>query len=101
MNFNCGKNVLYCSVEESFKNLLHLNPVADDIQNLISSFMSIDTFVEKFSWNPINGLDVKLLTDRPTDRQTDRPTDRPLSDKPYTSLVYCLGFVTLGPFHCA
>jgi len=43
------KNALSRNGEESFKKFLDADPEADDLQNLISSYLSTDTFVVKFS----------------------------------------------------
>jgi len=48
------KNALHCNVEESFKKCLDPDREAeDDFQNLISSSLSTDTSVVKFSWRSV------------------------------------------------
>jgi len=65
------KNALSCSVEESFKKFLDPDPEADDIENLITSSLSTDTSVAKFS-----GRSVQQVFRKVANRQTDRQTEK-------------------------
>jgi len=61
-------NALPCNVEESFTK--HLDPDADDFQNLISSSLSTDTHLVKLSRRCAH----EFLS-KDANRQTDRKTD--------------------------
>jgi len=67
---NLLKNALSCNIEESSKNSWIWIQKRITFQHLITSSLSIDTFLVKFSWrSTLYSFYVKLLTDRQTDNR--------------------------------